>query len=416
MKRKLSLHIKPDLAATADLDVSPEMSPKFEPPSPLIERRPLSPVTDAQLRHCCSTMVNSHMAVDWPDRSHVVDIDAARVYVERNHGQLADWTRTLRRPSSSSCNNYGVRIRPNFTSGAMCVPQNAASAFASTTASRSASLTQDRQSSLGPDDHLPPAAAVRHIEEDQPRGVTPMIRPQPSSESVRSRYSADSSVARPWWKGGSIRRYNSRSSHGAETQHETISPPQQEVDLNRALPPLPSLSSWKPEKPRTDRKVDRRSAQISSYGVNVTGQRRVGEEIGRGSECLEGPAERRASAQRKSEPTEPTQPSNPIEQPAPNRGAGEPEPAVKHVSDSKNARKTKSKPTVSDMKHAERQGSTSPSTEEKRLGRFRLQLSKMSLAGFRLHRSSSKRNGVATAKTTTATATATATPALIEAQ
>ena len=297
----------------------------------------------------------------------------------------------LKRPSYSSCTDHGVQDRPTHSSGTKYVPQNAASGFASTTASRSASLNRGHRPSFGLNAQLPPSAVEpgrSRIEQDGNQ-LPNHVRPQPSSESVRSRYSTDS-VVRPWWRGGSIRRYNSKSSHRADAQHEVIIPPQ-EIDLNRALPPLPSLSSWKPDNPRHEQK-DRHADHQASQAVS--------------HECSERPAEKRRSVQ-KTEAQQPNQirhhSSKADQKPkqSSTRGTTEHGSAIKD-SDSKHAWKIRPKIAVKGVETAKKQEITSPSTKEKKVGKFKQQLSKMSLAGFRLHRSSSKRNAVAIRTSTTA--------------
>ncbi|KAI9753211.1 MAG: hypothetical protein M4579_005277 [Chaenotheca gracillima] len=92
------------------------------------------------------------------------------------------------------------------------------------------------------DEGRPPSRASR---------IAQFIRPRSSNGSLRStasteRDSRDMSRT-SWWKVGSLRRANSNGSQYSSASGE--GGPQVEmptVDLNRALPPLPSLSTWAP--------------------------------------------------------------------------------------------------------------------------------------------------------------------------
>ncbi|KAI9810131.1 MAG: hypothetical protein M1827_006657 [Pycnora praestabilis] len=93
------------------------------------------------------------------------------------------------------------------------------------------------------------------------------IRPRSSCDSIRSSYSASSNTpsfsksAGTWWNGvsalrrrGSFSSWRSRSSSrgDGEDEEDGIAPDQQ-VDLNRALPPLPGLNQWEAKRKSTSK-------------------------------------------------------------------------------------------------------------------------------------------------------------------
>ena len=93
--------------------------------------------------------------------------------------------------------------------------------------------------------------ARRRAEQDRPpsRGtrLAEYLRPRGSRESLRSAYSTESAGGSSWWRGGSfLRRNNSTSSFRSNHRaiYDEAELPANEVDLNRALPPLPSLDTW----------------------------------------------------------------------------------------------------------------------------------------------------------------------------
>ncbi|KAI9652270.1 MAG: hypothetical protein M1829_001800 [Trizodia sp. TS-e1964] len=84
-------------------------------------------------------------------------------------------------------------------------------------------------------------AAVKFADYIKPRASIDSMRPEECPESTGS-----------WWnthtrrRGSSTSRSVSRSGHEVEHEFEAQTP---ELNLNRALPPLPSLDSWKDPKP-----------------------------------------------------------------------------------------------------------------------------------------------------------------------
>ncbi|KAI9793176.1 MAG: hypothetical protein M1833_000816 [Piccolia ochrophora] len=91
--------------------------------------------------------------------------------------------------------------------------------------------------------------ARRRAEQERPpsRGSRIMnyIRPRSSNDSLRSTHTDDST----WWRSESLRRRDSNSS--ITPYNESIESPGPDIDLNRPLPPLPSISNWNTKKPST---------------------------------------------------------------------------------------------------------------------------------------------------------------------
>ncbi|KAH0544600.1 hypothetical protein FGG08_001249 [Glutinoglossum americanum] len=179
--------------------------------------------------------------------------------------------RTLARANSNVARQVGrntSRARPRTASGALDSNSNSSSTTRSTTtwdrtdASRSTSATTVGSHSHSPTEEYasPPegkhsvsdnsgadaAAAVwmarelskRRSETERPPSrssrVLNYLRPRPSMESIRGLQVEDPSPGITWWTGNAAPK---------SPEPRTSNPPES-VDLNRALPPLPSLSTW----------------------------------------------------------------------------------------------------------------------------------------------------------------------------
>ncbi|KAI9825088.1 MAG: hypothetical protein M1832_001408 [Thelocarpon impressellum] len=348
MKRKFSFNIMPIkvfppskvavAAPPVDSRMIPsEPSPDFEPDSPFISRRSLSPHTEAGLRKSCVSILRAQ------DESARFFENARRPEPATGRG------RELRRTASQAAEAHAQLNRRHSDAGRRQyrgrhekappppgpatpafkhVPRNAATSFNLTATSRSASVTRGRRDSVDYQDHGPaldrphtaapaydasiasastntwrmsdntysrstgittmPSAshtpaewqdpesqaradarartwmaeelARRRAEQDRPssRGssrVIEYLRPRSSRGSLRSAYTVESNSSTWWRAGGSLRRHNSNASQQAYLDDGEPPPPPpppvQAVDLNRALPPLPSLSTWDSETPRT---------------------------------------------------------------------------------------------------------------------------------------------------------------------
>ena len=210
------------------------------------------------------------------------------------------------------------------------------------------------------------------------------LRPQPSSESLRSTHTAES-VAKSWWRGGSLRRRGSNDSLRTEVPHD--SGPLQEVDLNRALPPLPSLSNWDATDLRDAEKVhrlDRSAAQVVPRIVTSEGKLAVGRKV-------DGPGRVLSEREKGTRTTDRSQHVVVrLDLPGTDQISGRPpggEDASNHHVTSKDIRgrdrgRIKFPTSVSELEMR----STSGPVKEKRGTSLKRQLSKMAATGFGFHR------------------------------
>ncbi|KAI9808041.1 MAG: hypothetical protein M1826_004374 [Phylliscum demangeonii] len=224
------------------------------PPSPVLERRrPLSPDTEIALRVACAVLVNDALLAEPVQTMAKPKKDDGRgrqqhVPPPASRGP-ARAAPAARRPSNAS------DMAPEAY-----VPQNAAMSFAMT-ASSSQALSRlpsiDRPPSQRPAAHgprpgthdgrgtatamSPDAASPTEkpaVDRSLSRGgrLLCYLRSQASVEWLSTPPAADG-LARSWWPPRSLRR---RTSH---TGPHSL-PARTDLDLNRALPPLPSLSTW----------------------------------------------------------------------------------------------------------------------------------------------------------------------------
>lgn len=266
-----------------DVPCKSDAPPDRRPTSPLIERRGrLSSAVETELRNACAALVKDYMPASLADE--YMDIPWQLVHFEDDHYKAG--------VPASQGSNQGIRSagsRGSFTAGlaeaavspsaAAYAPKNAAASFTRST-SRSSSLTRVRSVltervphgphtkppvALAPNcreiplvavlDQIPPVANHRDSADrglarqssmgKPPRTADGRIVPQPrsraSNESMRSAPS-DTKAGDAWWGERSLRRRTSNGSY--KNQPIYIEPLVQRVDLNRPLPPLPSLSSY----------------------------------------------------------------------------------------------------------------------------------------------------------------------------
>ena len=306
----------------------PELSPDFEPESPFIDRRPLSPRTEARLRDSCLFILQVQDPSTSSRESKARDSHATgRIgrELQRKASYTAEALSFKRRASESRGRGYSDP-RETLAAGPAVptykhVPTNAAASFNRTATSRSASVNRGRSDSLNqldqglaldrphtaapvyessststnthswttsdnaqsrstgittmpsvshtPAEYQDPEAqaradararawmaeelARRRAEQSRPSSRSSnrfidYLRPRSSKESMRTMQTEDSSAS-SWWRGSTIQRQNSvGSQRGYADEYEA--PVLREIDLNRPLPPLPSLSTWDSETPK----------------------------------------------------------------------------------------------------------------------------------------------------------------------
>ncbi|KAI9676193.1 MAG: hypothetical protein M1817_000938 [Caeruleum heppii] len=286
----MMVHERP--VETASMTSQPEDA---RPSSPVLDRRPpLSPRTEIGLRLACAEMLRSHDP-SVTELYEEIRADARRLsrknkrpsengppttsntatfkYIPTNAASSFNVTATSRTTSlrgqraSSEQLERGLEIeRPSTTAPAY---DSTATTTRITTwgtsdmpRSKSTGVTTLPSSSHTPAEYVDPEAqakadararawmaeelARRRAEQERPpsRGsrIVEYIRPRSSNGSLRSVCSNDSSAAVSWWRGGSLRRKGSKSSQVGYTEEPPAAV--HELDLNRALPPLPSLSTW----------------------------------------------------------------------------------------------------------------------------------------------------------------------------
>ncbi|KAI9852601.1 MAG: hypothetical protein M1838_000255 [Thelocarpon superellum] len=339
MKRKLSFNFRTLKLTTTAVDPAGPVDPAetgsvssldFNPPSPYIDRRPLTPETQANLRHACLFILEAHDPTS--EGPPALKQSEAWGRVSNQPGRTQSQRAESSAPKRWLSSRHGDRIDGSDVSSAgpsastfKYVPRNAANSFRETTKSRSQSVNRSRSTSCGQLDQGPAAGlerpqtaaptfdsststtastntwatsarhskstgittmpshshtpaeyhdaadaeakatataqadararawmaeelARRRAEQDRPasrgRSIVEYIRPRSSNNSLRSSYTSNEGQTTPWWRGGSLRRPGSSQSLRAAAEPKLDAFVAPEVDLNRALPPLPSLATY----------------------------------------------------------------------------------------------------------------------------------------------------------------------------